>query len=343
MERGMLLEVGPPEQLYARPKSLYVASFLGGGTVLGGRVANGSACFGSMSLPIPADVPHEEGASVELLFRPEQVSLSAEKPGTDLPVLGRGQVFEQTFSGAMRRLRLSLPRLAGTRQIAPAVGFGEDRFTIETIVPADYLVPAEELWVTLRGWTILQQAPSLLVILFGSGPLLPEAARTVANSMRASVTVLSLAPEDSPANVSEIIADQAREVGLTDFEVHTSSGNLSQQISAQSANTLYELVILPRNLADSHARLSKDVVAFLARADIPVLVIAEEAKPRVSRILICTAAGEPGKSDIRIGGRLARHVGATVTLLHVTRRNGEVRPLVHRHLKQASSTLSTGG
>jgi sulfate transport system ATP-binding protein len=342
MERGILLEVGVPEQLYTRPKNLYVASFLGGGTVLGGRVANGTACFGSVSLPIPADVPHEEGATVELLFRPEHVSLSTEQPRTDLPVLGRGQVYEQTFSGALRRLRLRLPRLAGTRQIAPAVGFGEDHFIIETIVPADHSLPAEELWVTLRGWTILQQAPPrLLVVQFGSGPrACLEAAHALANSVRASVTVLSLTPEDSPANLRESVADQARQVGLTDFEVQTGSGNLSQQIAAQSANALYEMVILPRNVADSRSKLNKEVFAFLARADIPVLVIGKEAKPQVSRILICTAAGEPGKSDIRIGGRLARYVGATVTLLHITRLNGEARPLVHKHLKQASSTLS---
>src|SRR6185295_5018336 len=36
LERGRLLEMGEPEKLYARPKSLFVASFLGASTVLVG-------------------------------------------------------------------------------------------------------------------------------------------------------------------------------------------------------------------------------------------------------------------------------------------------------------------
>src|SRR5215210_3218206 len=37
VERGRLLEVGEPQTLYARPRSLSVATFLGGGTVLAAR------------------------------------------------------------------------------------------------------------------------------------------------------------------------------------------------------------------------------------------------------------------------------------------------------------------
>src|SRR5215471_14726784 len=36
-DRGRLLEVGAPDELYERPRSLYVATFLGAGTVLVGR------------------------------------------------------------------------------------------------------------------------------------------------------------------------------------------------------------------------------------------------------------------------------------------------------------------
>src|SRR3984893_593670 len=37
VDRGRLLEVGTPEHLYSKPKSLFVATFLGAGTVLVGR------------------------------------------------------------------------------------------------------------------------------------------------------------------------------------------------------------------------------------------------------------------------------------------------------------------
>jgi nucleotide-binding universal stress UspA family protein len=56
-------------------------------------------------------------------------------------------------------------------------------------------------------------------------------------------------------------------------------------------------------------------------------------------VLICTAAGEPGKSDVRVGGRLARMLGAQVTLLFVTRESEGPDSLTRSHLDRASATL----
>jgi sulfate transport system ATP-binding protein len=341
MERGTMLEVGVPEQLYVRPRTLHVAGFVGGGTVLAGRVENGAARFGSVTLPIPADVPHEEGASVELLFRPEQVELSTEEPKRDVPVLGKGQIIEHTFLGGMRRVRLRLPRLAGTRQVAPALSFGEEGLFIETVVSANGLQEREELWVSLRNWTILEQAPPrLLVVDTGAGPITSlQAARALAEPMRASVTVLGFIPDNAPAKLRETVERRARDAGLTDFEALASSGNLSQQIAAQCANALFEAVILPRALEALKPDLDQSVIAFLEGADIPVIVAAG-VNPGLSRILICTRAGKPGKGDVRYGGRLARYLGARVSLFHITRPDAEPEPLAGRHLGQASVTLS---
>ena len=199
MEHGRLLEVGAPQQLYAKPKTFYVAGFVGGGTILAGRVVNRAARFGDLSLPVPPEVPHEEGASVELLFRPEQVELTATEPEGGNPVLGKGMVVEQTFSGAMRRLRLRLPRSGGTRQIAPSLPFGEAGLLVEALLPTRVVLPDHELWVSLRDWTILEQAPPrLLVIDTGSGPLTSlQAARVLADAMRAPVTILGFLPNDT--------------------------------------------------------------------------------------------------------------------------------------------------
>src|ERR1044072_9241593 len=80
LERGRLLEMGAGENLYARPRSLFAATFLGAGPVLVGSAEKGQAHFGSLTLPIPKESPHDEGSRVQLLFRPEQVLLSAEDP-----------------------------------------------------------------------------------------------------------------------------------------------------------------------------------------------------------------------------------------------------------------------
>src|SRR5262245_21740345 len=73
LDRGRLLEVGAAEELYQRPRSLLTATFLRAGTVLVGRAQEGDARFGSVTVPIPHDSPHEEGQRVQLPFRPEQV------------------------------------------------------------------------------------------------------------------------------------------------------------------------------------------------------------------------------------------------------------------------------
>jgi nucleotide-binding universal stress UspA family protein len=115
---------------------------------------------------------------------------------------------------------------------------------------------------------------------------------------------------------------------------------------AQSGN--YEIVVLGQTCngvttepaPDSHDRLRR----LLGQAGIPVL-LTPALRHRVGRILICTAAGEPGKSDVRFGGRVARRTGAEVTVFHVLPAGagaGEQKR-VERHLMQAQASLEALG
>src|SRR5262249_36593426 len=131
IDRGRLLEVGAPEDVYARPRSLFAATFLGAGTILVGRCRGERVELGPLTLPIPSDVPHDEGDGVRVLFRPEQVRLLGEEPPPSAASLGRGELVEQVFSGAARRARVRLPPLPGTRQLAPQLPFGEDALWID--------------------------------------------------------------------------------------------------------------------------------------------------------------------------------------------------------------------
>ena len=130
VERGRLLEVGPPQQLYESPRSLFVATFLGAGSVLVGRCREHKVELGPLTLPIPDDVPHQEGDRVRVLIRPEHLALSAERRAS-APTLGQGEVVEQTFTGAARRIRVRLPPLAGVRQVVPPLRFGEEAVRLE--------------------------------------------------------------------------------------------------------------------------------------------------------------------------------------------------------------------
>ncbi|MCA9947661.1 MAG: ABC transporter ATP-binding protein, partial [Anaerolineales bacterium] len=133
MDRGHLLEIGSPETIYHQPKTPFAATFVGAGTVLVGRAEDDMAHFGALQLPIPETVPHEDGLSVQMLVRPEQIRLTAERPSSGIPILGLGTIAEQTFAGALRRLRLRVPRLPGTRQISPFIPFGEGQMLVDAL------------------------------------------------------------------------------------------------------------------------------------------------------------------------------------------------------------------
>ncbi len=68
MQGGRLLQTGAPEELYRRPNSSFVASFLGGANAIRGEVAGG--VFSAPGLRLASTCP-APGRVVELVFRPE--------------------------------------------------------------------------------------------------------------------------------------------------------------------------------------------------------------------------------------------------------------------------------
>ena len=341
MERGVLLEVGEPQKLYSRPRSLFVASFLGGGTVLAGRIREAAAHFGPLVLAVPPDTPHEEAAPVEILIRPEQVVISADRPPAGQPVLGKGKVIEEIFTGAQRRLRLRLPRLPATRQIGPIPPFGEEGVLVDTVVPAHFSLPEQDLCVSLSGWTILHQSPPrVLVVDTGAGTNTTLIlAKLLAEKMNGSVSVLGWAHETSD-ELRDTFKRRLDQAGLPGAELHVRSGALSDQIELHRAGALFDLAILPRRLHPRGKPMEPALVSFLENADIPVLLAGDFDTSSIQRMLICTRAGEPGKDDIGLGGRFARHLGATVTLLHVMRGTGDPPLRIRRHLQHGVASLA---
>ena len=347
LDRGRLLEAGPGESLYSRPKTLFAATFLGAGTVLVGRARSDRAHFGTLSLPIPDEVPHDEGARVQLLFRPEQVALTPEAPEPGAAVLGRGTIIEQNYTGASRRVRLRMPRLQGTRQIAPALPFGEESLLVDAVVGADEPLDSNHFWASLTGWHILQQPPARLMVFdSGAGPIAPlNLARILAEPMNASATLLAVSRDpDSAGKLRDALSRRQQEANLPVADLRVRHGNPAGQILAEQAETVYEMVLMApvirkRALPDIRKDgLGATVLKVLRKTDVPVLVVKGE-RQAISRILICTAAGEPGKSDVRIGGRVARRTGASVSLLYVTAERGGPGPLARAHLENAAATL----
>ncbi len=103
MHLGRLLELGTPSELYARPATRFVATFLGAANLLLAYRSPDAVRFerdGSERLP-----PRE----VVAVIRPEEIILSSDETPADMTRVGSGVVEELQFAGATARLRVRMP------------------------------------------------------------------------------------------------------------------------------------------------------------------------------------------------------------------------------------------
>ena len=110
MDKGRILQIGSPVEIYENPKARFIAEFIGESNLLEGRLANADGDQGSFAIAdtlIPARLSQRgipQGAAVALLIRPEQIRLQPNAPDED-PIL-RGTIQDETYQGALRRYRV---------------------------------------------------------------------------------------------------------------------------------------------------------------------------------------------------------------------------------------------
>ena len=115
LHAGHLEQVGTPEEVYNRPETEYVATFLGAANLLLGVVAEDNRVeLGTAAIDAGGEAARfKVGQAVKLVFRPEDVRLS---PTGELPKgcrrLTNGVVEEKHFVGAYERLTVRLDLVA---------------------------------------------------------------------------------------------------------------------------------------------------------------------------------------------------------------------------------------
>ena len=103
--KGRIEQIGTPEELYDRPATRFVASFIGDTNLVEGRVLGvaGGICeieTAAGRIAASARTPIEAGAAVFVAVRPERVVLStAQTAGAGL----EGVIIEQVFLGTSRK------------------------------------------------------------------------------------------------------------------------------------------------------------------------------------------------------------------------------------------------
>jgi sulfate transport system ATP-binding protein len=318
MNFGELLEVGPPQDLYLRPRSAFVATFLGVSNFLVGEAGPRSVRLGEVLLALePEAAEPPAGQRVQILLRPEDLELARTREELGSTALGQGRVEERSFSGPYERLSVRLERIPGVRQITPPPTFGGLSMNFDVTRPqpealARPLLRSDPVWIGARRVHVL--APAQLEV-----------------SVLAPITAHSPARELARALVERV------------------HGELR---SLDRAGTEPEGSAAPARQADPESfglvALDQDEQGLLLLRDAPpraghlLLVPAPARVPR--HLLVCVAGGEPGKVDVRMAERLAWRLGAEATVLTVLpERSGPAPEHVTRFLEAAGRVLSARG
>ena len=115
MNAGNVDQIGTPTEIYDRPSTVFVASFIGQANLWAGRqTGRANRAFveidvlGSTLKARPGDTTIEPGGQATLMVRPERVRVSMDAPTGDVAGV-RATVRDLTFQGPVVRLSLTAP------------------------------------------------------------------------------------------------------------------------------------------------------------------------------------------------------------------------------------------
>ena len=319
MNFGRLLEVGPPEELYLRPRSAFVAAFLGVSNLVVGESTPNAVRLGTVDLPLGTEAsPRRTGERAQILLRPEDLEVRTERDQVRATVLGSGLVDERSFSGPIERIRVRFEPIAGVRQVAPSPQFGGSSLVFEVTRPQPEALGrpvrrGDQVWLGVRRCHLL--APAAFEITVRSAAAAAESpARDYAVRLAERLHGAIRYPDEIMAPTTTMNGDPASQAEVEGFRL--TALDLDQAA----------LPAAPGPWADTGHLL---------------VVPGPQEVPR--RVLVCVAVGEPGKVDVRLAERLAWRLGAEATILTVLPEEGEVPEHVTRFLEASARAMSARG
>jgi len=346
IDHGRLLEVGSPEQLYRRPRTEFVARFLGNAVLLNGRLDAGVVRLGALELGRAGGLD-EEGDSdsgVAVMLRPEDLAVASRREALDAPTMGPALVRAVEFRGALARLEVDLEPPPGVRSLD--ADFGAAAIPIEVVMlpselERDPVRAGARAWLGVRAYHVLPRTVRQVQLCVHEAfqqRALAGVLRRMGEMENLALRVLGLGDTAERASEQLERARAAAPPGRRwDFEARVGADWLDESLRDLPRGNV-DLVVTQAEAPDVADRLAR-------LAPIPVLIL-KGARASMERALLCTAAGEPGKLDVVVGARLVRRLRARATLLHVVRASGEpaaASDLVLRHLEMGANTLRGQG
>jgi len=110
MNLGRLLELGKPHELYTRPTTRFVATFLGAANLILARQTRDGIRFGTTPVDASAVGPLRGAKEHEVVavVRPEEVEIAPARDRLKSGYLAHGAVEEIVFTGALERMRIRI-------------------------------------------------------------------------------------------------------------------------------------------------------------------------------------------------------------------------------------------
>ena len=131
MNKGRIEQLGAPHDLYERPRTAFVANFLGQSNLFTGQVADTTANSISVAVPgakivVPKARAHRHTGEVTVGVRPEKLRLLTAAPQLAAGVnsLGPGRVIDVSFSGVSTQYLVAVPGIGTVVVFAQNMDFG---------------------------------------------------------------------------------------------------------------------------------------------------------------------------------------------------------------------------
>lgn len=108
IDKGRLLEIGTPDQLYRHPNHRFTATFLGNANLFNAQRNGTHIYIGDKQIPAPPNTEALTGKPVQMMFRPEEVVISPISANLNGNLFGEGVIESIAFAGALERVAIKL-------------------------------------------------------------------------------------------------------------------------------------------------------------------------------------------------------------------------------------------
>ncbi len=130
MNKGRIEQMGAPEALYERPKTLFVSKFLGQSNIFVGDVVESSGdsisiSVGGRQIKVPTNRAEKTTGKIAIGVRPEKAFFHEDaEPAANagLNVVGPGEIIDIRFTGVSNQYLIDIPNLGEVTVFAQNIG-----------------------------------------------------------------------------------------------------------------------------------------------------------------------------------------------------------------------------